>query len=157
MENFARLAWSAHILRYLSQTRDKYSYSQKTLGNDNPTGAKSDLGTEEDNLDESGSSDEEVEHADLDTDGASDVNATLAKPDSIRTKFLDHLAQTLSRSRGWHQVTTAALREFEDRVEVDVAKTGGFDDKDSCYIEELERFFKDQKGRLDSVSDAPLD
>jgi len=117
-EGFARLVWSSHILSFLSRQR-----SQPALLSSNPLGQH----------------DEEEDDDDLD----SNMGMQCAPVDEhIRIKFLNSVAETLSHRRGWHHVTVTALREYEDRVELDVARNAGFDahDKDRLYFASFEAF-----------------
>lgn len=121
-EAFARVVWSAHILSFLSRSR-----SQRALLSSTPLGEH-----------------DEIED---DDDLESNVGGRCAPVDEhIRIKFLNSLAETLSHTRGWHHVSVTALREYENYVEVDVARNTGFDahDKDQLYFASFEAFMASQ-------------
>lgn len=102
-EPTARILWAAHILHYLTKNRSHIGLPQP------------------DDADE----EEGLEHGDLD---AETERTTILQGgrESIRRMFLDCVSQLLSPSRGWENVTAAALREREDFVEIDVARNDGF-------------------------------
>lgn len=103
----ARVVWAAHILSYLTNDR---KHEELLDVNKN---VKHDVNTDE--------SDE------CEMDYESDKTVILSDPrESVRQKFLDCIAQLLSPYKGWDGVTATALREGEDRVEVDVARNDGF-------------------------------
>lgn len=127
-EAFARVVWSAHILARLSRQR-----SQPALVSPTP-------------LSEHG---EEEGEEDLD----SNVEAQCVPVDEpIRIKFLNRMAETSSHTRGWHHVSVTALREYEDRVEVDVSRNSGFyvhgkngySGEDGIYFASFEAFMASQ-------------
>ena len=146
MAVFARVVWSAHILKYWTQLRGVKSHKpfEKEPVDD------LDLVEQLDHLnlaeeDVEAFDDEDEEDDDVYNDFASDANAPLvADSESIRRKFLDHLAQTFSSAKGGPFVTVTALREFEDRVEVDVVRNDGFDDdaeqQDAAYFRGIEQY-----------------
>lgn len=121
---FAHVIWAAHILADLSG-------KNQSLGSI----SGSDL---DDNEDEDKDQDQSNAGADI----KSDVNDELvpyAVP--LREKFLDCIAELLSRKKGWHHVTATAIREHEDFVEVDVARNSGIEeDDDRAYFILLEKF-----------------
>lgn len=62
-----------------------------------------------------------------DLDAETERTVVLQGPrESIRSKFLDCVAQLLSPSKGWESVAATALREQEDFVEIDVARNDCF-------------------------------
>lgn len=107
-ECIARVFWAAHILFYLTKKRSHTELLQP------------------------GDHEEEEEEEEDDFDcGTSDAETTrtllLQEPrESIRSKFLDCIAQLLSSSKGWNYVTATALRERDNCVEVDVARNDYF-------------------------------
>ncbi|KAF2204610.1 hypothetical protein GQ43DRAFT_428801 [Delitschia confertaspora ATCC 74209] len=69
--------------------------------------------------------DERLENKDLDADAEKD--AVLAGlNDSICSRFLDCVAELLSRSKGRQHVVATALREIDDCVEIQVARDSGY-------------------------------
>ncbi|KAF2179438.1 hypothetical protein K469DRAFT_694128 [Zopfia rhizophila CBS 207.26] len=130
-EAYARVIWAAHILAYLSRGR-----SQPDL-----------IRTDDHaiNEDEEGNDFDSVFNDVL-------TNAS----ENLRTKFLDSIARVLSHTKGWNHVTVAALREYEDRVEIDVARNEGFNVEDEAFIDSLEEFLsaqgEDKKIRQESAS-----
>ena len=132
-ETFARIVWGAHILNYLSRNRGQSALVSSV------------------DLDEDDGEDEE------------DIDSTFGTPltssdESMRTKFLDCLAGLLSHTKGWHQVTVTAFREYEDAVNVDVSRNAGFDIQgidgssgtDGAYFASFQKFMASQNdsGRL---------
>ena len=103
-ERTARVLWAAQILYYLTNHRSHMELSQP------------DNADEEEGL-EYGSLDAETERTEV----------LQGQRESIRSKFLDTIAQLLSPNRGWESVTATALREREDFVEVDVARNDCFE------------------------------
>ena len=102
-ERIAHVVWAAHILSYLTNNRSHVELQQP---NDAQEDEELDLGDE---------------------DAETERMAVLQGPrESIRSKFLDCVAQLLSPSKGWESVTATALREREDSVEVDVARNDCF-------------------------------
>lgn len=99
----AHVIWAAHILSYLSGNRSHIKSRQP----------------------EDISEDEELEPDDIDVETVR-AGVIQAPRDSVRSKFLDCIAQLLSPSKGWDAVTASALREQEDFVEVDVARNDCF-------------------------------
>ena len=143
MAAFARVVWSAHILKYWTQVRGTKSHKPFKL---DPV---DDLVDNLDHLDLAETTveafDDEDEDEDIYNDVATDANMPLlADSESIRRKFLDHLAQTFSSAKGGPFVTVTALREYEDRVEVDVVRNDGFDDdaeqEDAVYFQGFEHY-----------------
>lgn len=145
MAAFARVVWSAHILKYWTQLRGPKSH--KPLEKepvDDLVEQLDHFNSAETNLEAFDDEDEE-EDDDVYNNPATDANAPLvADSESIRRKFLDHLAQTFSSAKGGPSVTVTALREFEDRVEVDVVRNDGFDDdaeqEDAVYFQGIEQY-----------------
>lgn len=106
-ECIARVVWAAHILSYLTNDRKHEELLDVNIH------VKHDVNTDE--------SDE------CEMDYESDKTVILSGPrESVRQKFLDCIAQLLSPCKGWDGVTATALREEEDKVEVDVARNDGF-------------------------------
>jgi len=101
-EQIARIVWATHILWHLTKSR---SHNELLL--------QPDAGEEE----EGGELDAETERATF----------IQGSRESIRSKFLDCIAQLLSPSKGWGSVAATALREREDFVEIDVARNDCFD------------------------------
>jgi hypothetical protein len=72
-----------------------------------------------------------------------------------RTKFLHCLAEIFSHSRGWQYVTVTAMREYQDYIEVDLARNGAFDidmicgqaGKDAAYISCLQKSMAAHAGK----------
>ena len=113
MAVFARVVWSAHILKYWTLLRGVKSHKpfEKELVDD------LDLVEQLDhfNLAEADveAFDEEDEDDDVYNDVASDANAPLvADSESIHRKFLDHLAQTFPSAKGGPFVIVTALRSL---------------------------------------------
>jgi hypothetical protein len=136
-ESFAHVVWAAHILSYLTKRRSQTGLVRTT-----------DLGDEADNQEYDGQ----------DVDFKTETATALSSPiDALRQKFLDCLAELLSPSKGWDDVTSTALREYEDRVEIDVARNAGFDvpvsptmagdvevKKDEEYLRSVEEYLSSQ-------------
>jgi len=102
-ELIAHVVWAVHILSHLTKKRSHIDLH------------KSETIEEE----------EEFECGELDAE--TERTALLQEPrESIRSKFLDCIAQLLSPCKGWDNVTATALREREDFVEVDVARNDCF-------------------------------
>jgi hypothetical protein len=99
----ARVVWAAHILSYLTKKRSHIELQQP------------DTAEEEEGL--------EFGEVDAETERTVVLQGTR---ESIRSKFLDCVAQLLSPSKGWANVTTIALREQEDFVEIDIARNDCF-------------------------------
>ena len=121
-EAFARVVWSAHLLSFLGHGR-----SHSTLGSSKHLG----------------------EHTaeEYEEDFDSNVAAQCTPVDEpIRIKFLNSVAETSSHTKGWRHVSVTALREYEDRVEVDIARNDGFDvhGKDGVYFAKFEAFMASQ-------------
>ena len=71
--------------------------------------------------------------------------ATLGAYDEpIREKFLNRIAELLSHTTGGKYVTVAALREKEDRVEVDIARNSPFESRDLVYLASLSSFMRER-------------
>lgn len=102
-ERIARVVWATHILYYLTENRSHNELQQ------------TDAADEEESL----------EYKELDVETETAVVLQSSK-ESIRSKFLDCIAQLLSPSKGWKSVTATALREWEDFVEIDVARNDCF-------------------------------
>ena len=145
MAVFARVVWSAHILKYWTQLRGVKSHKPfvKEPVDDLDLVEQLDrLNLAETDVE---AFDDEDEDDDVYNDVASDANAPLtADSESIRRKFLDHLAQTFSSAKGGPFVTVTALRETEDRVEVDVVRNDGFDNdaeqQDAAYFRGIAQY-----------------
>ncbi|KAM5360443.1 hypothetical protein ACJA88_014832 [Fusarium oxysporum] len=126
----ARVVWAAYILSYLTKAR-----SHIGLPNHDPA-------EEEDRLERGNA-------------GAGTERATVlgGSRESIRSKFLDCIAQLLSPSKGWHNVTATALREHEDFVEIDVARNDSFGmarcDVQGHYLSEPAAFDVDYRRKLE--------
>lgn len=102
-ERIAHVIWAAHILSYLDKKRSHIEYQQLE---EIPEDAEL-----------------ECDYVDAETERAQILGAS---SDSVRSKFLDCIAQLLSPCKGWDAVTASALREQEDFVEVDVARNDCF-------------------------------
>jgi len=102
-ERIARVVWAAHILSYLTKKRSH-------LELETPNAAEEEEG---------------LECGELDAETERRV-VLQGSGSSIRSKFLDCIAQLLSPSKGWEDVTATALREREDFVEVDIARNDCF-------------------------------
>lgn len=101
-EYIAHVVWAAHILSYLTKKRSHNELPQPQAEGD-----------------------EDLECSE--SDAETERTVFLQGPrESIRSKFLDCIAQLLSRSKGWENVTATALREREDFVEVDIARNDCF-------------------------------
>ncbi|KAF7866920.1 hypothetical protein EAF04_005761 [Stromatinia cepivora] len=101
-ERVAHIVWAAHILFYLTKT-------------------KTNVGLQQDSSDD----EEEVDCNEIDavTERTSILQCSKT---SIRSKFLDCLAQLLSPSKDGCSVTATTLREREDFVEIVVARNDCF-------------------------------
>ncbi|KAK3365344.1 hypothetical protein B0T24DRAFT_683959 [Lasiosphaeria ovina] len=112
-EAAARIVWAGHALAFLTEKQDA-GFDRAEDSDSNAT---------RENEDEERSTFEGAGHggvvAELDR---SSPNS--ARP--YRERFLDSAAQLLSPSDAWGHVVATALREFDDRVEVDVARNDGF-------------------------------
>ncbi|KAI9642996.1 hypothetical protein NHQ30_008730 [Ciborinia camelliae] len=109
-ERVAHIVWAAHILSCLTNTKRHGGLQQE------------DTSVEEQDFDYS--------EVDADTERTVILQGS---EDSIRSKFLDCLAQLLSPSkREWGSVTATALREREDFVEIDVARNDCFGLTTNC-------------------------
>ncbi len=131
-ECIAHVIWAAHILSYLTGTRNQ----TKLL-------PEPDL-------------DEDCE--DDDFDAKTDCEAELIltdSSDSVRYKLLDCIAELVSPCKGWDHVVAAGLRESNDGFEIDVARNDGFcmdrdpgngdfkvKETDRKYLEQLEDFLR---------------
>ncbi|KAL9099992.1 MAG: hypothetical protein Q9163_004573 [Psora crenata] len=105
-ERIARVVWAAYILSYLSKQRRHRQLQPPDLA---------------------GEEEEEEGFEGSELDAVTERTAVLQEPrESIRSKFLDCIAQLLSPSKGWESVTATALREREDFVEVDIARNDCF-------------------------------
>ena len=105
----AQVGWAVFILSYLTNKR-----SQVEL-----------LRCDADKDEEEEEEEEDHEHGDLDAE--TERTVVLQGPrDSVRSKFLDCIAQLLSPSKGWDNVCATALREREDFVAIDVARNDCF-------------------------------
>ena len=100
-EQIAHVIWAAHILHYIGGDRSQ-------------TGLLPELDNDEDFA---------ADEPDVDTQ-----NDTIhtASADSVRSKFLDCIAELLSPSKGWDFVVAAGLRESVECIELDVARNDGF-------------------------------
>jgi hypothetical protein len=111
-ERIARVVWAARILSCLTKKRSHIGLHQQP---DAAKGAELEQADEEEGLDSA------------EVDAKSDRAACLeSSRDSIRSQFLDCIAQLLSPNTGWEYVVATALREREDSVEVDVARNDCF-------------------------------
>jgi hypothetical protein len=82
---------------------------------------------------------------DGDDEFGSDTGASADPTDeAVKIKVLDRIAEMLSRSKRWRNVTVTGLREFEDHVVVDVVRNAGFagDGADLFYMNRLEDFMR---------------
>jgi hypothetical protein len=120
-DELARVVRAAYILSYLN----KYTIvAYQTIS------ARSDDGDHDEELED----DVEVESTDHST------HLLTAVDTSPRQKFLNCIAELLAHTRGGQHVTATALRESEDRVEIDVARNRGFVYKDAAYLSSLSWF-----------------
>ena len=142
-EVIARVGWAIFILSYLTQKR---SHAELPLCDD----------------DEEDKDEDHDEQGDLDAD--TERTVVLNGPeDSIRSKFLDCIAQLLSPSKGWHNVSATALREHEDHVAIDIARNDcfgkaslgptdqnvcTFEESEVMYCSELTRYLSCQHGKF---------
>ncbi|KAJ8060028.1 hypothetical protein OCU04_011639 [Sclerotinia nivalis] len=102
-ERVAHIVWAAHILSYLTKTRNNVELQQNSCDDD----------------------EEELDCNEL--DAATERTSILqCSSTSIRSKFLDCLAQLLSPSKDERSVVATSLREREDFVEIDVARNDCF-------------------------------
>ncbi|KAI1370421.1 hypothetical protein F4677DRAFT_364396 [Hypoxylon crocopeplum] len=99
----AHVVWAAHILSYLTNQRPLVSLHHPPIADE----------------------EEEIEPDDLDAETESTVILT-DSISSIRSKFLDCIAQLLSPSKGWDYVAAAAMREGINNTEIIVARNDCF-------------------------------
>lgn len=105
-EHIARAVWAVHILYLLTQKRSNVGLLQ-------PKAAEEEEG------------EEGFECSELDAE--TERTVVLQGPrESICQKFLDCVAQLLSPTKGWENVTATALRAREDFVEIDIARNDCF-------------------------------
>ncbi|KAI9375261.1 hypothetical protein BJX61DRAFT_182665 [Aspergillus egyptiacus] len=122
-ESIARVVWAAHILSYLTNTRNHEKLHK----------AENNAERESDTDELSG----------CETDDETEKTVILSGPrSSVRRKFLDCIAQVLSPCKGWNGVTAAAIREAEDGVEVDIARNDGFLSDDGCFDSQIVGYCK---------------
>jgi len=128
----ARIIWAGHILSYL--TRHQSNIRLQGAQQVNEIEEDEEIGDDQD-------------------DAATERMASLSgSQESIRFQFLDCIAQLLSPSKGWKNVTATALRERENYVEIDAARNDCFGNtredwfagiaSDSGVVEEEEYFRK---------------
>jgi hypothetical protein len=144
-EHIAHVIWAAHILHYLSGERSQ-------------TGLLPELDADEDF---------DVDEPDVETQN--DIIQT-APVDSVRSKFLDCVAELLSPSKGWDYVVSAGLRESVECIELDVARNDGFSqtveskvgdplvrDGNTWYINQLQKYLATNEGtRFNQVDCVPI-
>ncbi|KAJ5310348.1 uncharacterized protein N7443_002809 [Penicillium atrosanguineum] len=119
----ARVVWAAHILSYLKDNQNHEELHEAE--NEVECGSNTD------------------ESSDCEADYETEKKVVLSGPrNSVRQKFLDCIAQLLSPCKGWDGVTTAAIREGEDGVEVDVARNDGFHSDEDCLDSEITGYCK---------------
>ncbi|RHZ69172.1 hypothetical protein CDV55_107132 [Aspergillus turcosus] len=143
-ESITRVVWAAHILSCLTNTR--YHEEQHEV----------------DDAERDGDTDEP---SDCETDYETVETAVLSGTrDSIRRKFLDCIAQLLSPCKGWDGVTATAIREGEDRVEVDIARNDGFLLDEDCfgsetvgYCKMLEEYLAGSAGGTNETASCPTE
>ncbi|KAJ5713971.1 uncharacterized protein N7483_011152 [Penicillium malachiteum] len=130
-DQVARIIWAAHILSFLTTANQ---------------GHKSDA-----ELQKANATEEEFEDFELET---STKNATLLTTgnESVQKKFLDCIAQLFSPQKGWHGVTPAALREYEDSVEIDIARNDTWK-KGTQWDQEALNLCKRLEGYLSATSE----
>lgn len=104
-ESIARVTWQVHILSYLTNDRSCIKLSQPGQTEEEEEGFE--------------------QHANLDAE-TERIVVLQATSESVRSKFLDCIAQLLSPSKGWDYVAATALREHEEFVAVDVARNDYF-------------------------------
>ena len=100
-EHVAYVIWAAHILHYIGGERSQ-------------TGLLPELDTDED-----------FDTDELDVETQNDIIDT-APVDSVRSKFLDCVAELLIPSKGWDYVVSVGLRELIESIKLDVARNDGF-------------------------------
>jgi hypothetical protein len=133
-EHIAHVIWAAHILHYLSGERSQ-------------TGLLPELETDEDF---------EADESDVETQNNMIQTAPI---DSVRSKFLDCVAELLSPSKGWDYVVSAGLRQSVECTEIDVARNDGFSriveseageqlvrDGNTWYIDQLQKYLASDEG-----------
>lgn len=125
----ARVIWAAHILHYLNGERNQAQPLPEPDIDDDFRGhaAATDIETENDTL----------------------TNSV----DSIRSKFLDAVAELLSPSKGWDYVVCTGLRESTNRIDLDVARNDGFSrtaeaqgGQPTWYINQLQKYLAANEG-----------
>ena len=101
-QRVAHVVWAAHILSYLTEKRSHIELL--------PSGNGEEDGFECNEL-----------------DAESERQNILHGPrDSVRSKFLDCIAELLSPSKGWDNVTATSLHEQEDFVDIVIARNDCF-------------------------------
>lgn len=140
-DEFARVVWASHILSYLNP------YTITTLDETVTSHRRS---IDEDTNDEEN---EELE-GDSDLEKISVNNQLLTTGnENIREKFLNCICDLLAHTKGPKFVTTAALRDKEDSIEIDLARNDGFDASDDEYLSSLARFLAiEDEGKYDEFN-----
>lgn len=65
----------------------------------------------------------------------------------LKKKFLDRLAEVISKQHKWRHVACTVLKESEDQVDVYVTKNDGLDKDDQAFFRTLEKGFLDLGSR----------
>ncbi|KFY19104.1 hypothetical protein V493_08143 [Pseudogymnoascus sp. VKM F-4281 (FW-2241)] len=99
-ESMARVVWAANILYYLVGERNQSQLFPE--------------------LDE-----EDFDGDDFDAETENEVVLT-GSGDSVRSKFLDCVAELASPSKGWDYVVATGLKESVDSIEIGIARNDGF-------------------------------
>lgn len=107
-QRIAHVVWASHILSYLTGERSNTTLLLPELDDD-------------ENFD--------TDKLEAETDKAGNL---IDSDHSLRSKFLDCVAELLSPSKGWQHVVATGLRESEDFVNIDIARNDGFDKAQSC-------------------------
>ena len=86
----------------------------------------------------------------LDTDNRAILTSS---SDSVRSKFLDCVAELVSRSKGWDYVVATALYESVDSIEIGIARNSPFRKKNETMqgcgnLDVDERFLHDLQSYL---------
>ncbi|MCJ1381973.1 hypothetical protein MMC17_005085 [Xylographa soralifera] len=85
---------------------------------------------------------DDIEDADgIDLDVATDCPTQLADSGqlALKKRFLDRLAELLSRRKGGYSVVSCIMQEREDLVQIKVTKNTSFTDTDKTFTKTLER------------------
>ncbi|KFH46078.1 hypothetical protein ACRE_030900 [Hapsidospora chrysogenum ATCC 11550] len=131
-DEFARVVWMAHILTY----KNPYTWTAQDAPSDREDAAIDGTSDCDDESQCGDGFDEDME----DETASQDIGRLTAYDQDVREKFLDSIAELLSRSKGGKHVIATALRENEDSVEVDVARNDEFAAMDDEYLSSLTEF-----------------